>query len=200
MREAKRRSNPISRRRSFQWTASSPDDGECAACSRDAAGSRRCLSRSRMNSSYLAVPGRGGASGGRPPAHCGRVGNSGREPLVDAAASSQRACGERDGHDDGKMAHADWHVRGVAIGRRWIASGLTGCVRLPPDVCCDVAQPCFALPSLLLKKGKLGLSGRGEVSKYLISPTLDVERIGHKPVDRRSQPSRPSSQLISSRA
>src|SRR5258706_2009274 len=26
-----------------------------------------------MNSSYLAVPGRGGASGGRPPVHCGRV-------------------------------------------------------------------------------------------------------------------------------
>src|ERR1700676_356467 len=36
-----------------------------------AAGSRRFLSRSLMNSSYFAVPGRGGASGGRPPAHCG---------------------------------------------------------------------------------------------------------------------------------
>src|ERR1700681_1854530 len=35
------------------------------------AGSRRFLSRSRMNSSYFAVPGRGGASAGRPPAHCG---------------------------------------------------------------------------------------------------------------------------------
>jgi hypothetical protein len=35
------------------------------------AGSRRFLSRSFMNSSYLAVPGRGGASAGKPPAHCG---------------------------------------------------------------------------------------------------------------------------------
>jgi hypothetical protein len=36
-----------------------------------AAGSRRFLSRSLMNSSYFAVPGRGGASAGKPPAHCG---------------------------------------------------------------------------------------------------------------------------------
>src|ERR1700730_14560092 len=35
------------------------------------AASRRFLSRSFMNSSYLAVPGRGGASAGKPPAHCG---------------------------------------------------------------------------------------------------------------------------------
>jgi len=36
-------------------------------------GSGRCRSRSRscMNSSYFAVPGRGGASDGRPPAHAG---------------------------------------------------------------------------------------------------------------------------------
>src|SRR6266481_4151961 len=97
------------------------------------------------------------------------IGDSGREPLVDAAASSQRACGERNGNDDGKMADADWHLRGVAIGRRWIASGLTGCVRLPPDVCCDVAQPCLALPSLLLKKVNWACPGE---MRYLNTLTL----------------------------
>ena len=44
--------------------------GLLTACSRGA-GISRCRSRSAMNASYFAVPGRGGASAGRPPAHCG---------------------------------------------------------------------------------------------------------------------------------
>src|SRR5439155_26630282 len=52
------------------------------------------------------------------------IGDSGRELLVDAAASAQRARLERNGNDDGKMADADWHLRGVAIVRRWICIGL----------------------------------------------------------------------------
>ena len=43
------------------------------------------------------------------------IDDSGREFLVDAAASAQRARGKRDGNDDGKMADADWHLRSVAI-------------------------------------------------------------------------------------
>ena len=38
---------------------------------RSAAGIRRCFSRSLMYSSYFAVPGRGGAAAGMPPAHAG---------------------------------------------------------------------------------------------------------------------------------
>ena len=38
---------------------------------RGGAGSRRLRSRSAMYASYFAVPGRGGASDGRPPSHCG---------------------------------------------------------------------------------------------------------------------------------
>ncbi len=44
---------------------------DLAAASVGAAGSSRFLSRSLMNASYSAVPGRGGASRGKPPAHCG---------------------------------------------------------------------------------------------------------------------------------
>ena len=43
----------------------------CSSFSRWSAGNSRCRSRSFMYSSYFAVPGRGGASAGRPPAHCG---------------------------------------------------------------------------------------------------------------------------------
>jgi hypothetical protein len=44
-----------------------------AASSFAGAGSRRFRSRSFMNSSYFAVPGRGGASAGKPPAHWGII-------------------------------------------------------------------------------------------------------------------------------
>src|SRR5260370_40093012 len=44
---------------------------DLVASPRSDAGIRRFRSRSFMNSSYFAVPGRGGASAGRPPAHAG---------------------------------------------------------------------------------------------------------------------------------
>src|SRR5436190_569098 len=53
--------------------ASDEDGVDLVSSSRSDAGIRRFRSRSCMNSSYLAVPGRGGASGGRPPAQWGRV-------------------------------------------------------------------------------------------------------------------------------
>src|SRR5882757_4714385 len=46
---------------------------DLVSSSRSDAGIRRFRSRSRMNSSYFAVPARGGASAGKPPAQCGRV-------------------------------------------------------------------------------------------------------------------------------
>jgi len=61
------------------------------------------------------------------------IGDSGRELLVDAAASAQRARGERNGNDDGKMADADWHVRGVAIVGDGFASGFSFGAGFIPD-------------------------------------------------------------------
>lgn len=56
----------------FHENGFAEDDAEaCASGGRWSAGSCRCRSRSFIHASYLAVPGRGGASGGRPPAHCG---------------------------------------------------------------------------------------------------------------------------------
>jgi hypothetical protein len=51
--------------------ASCADGAGLASPLRSAAGIRRCFSRSLMYSSYFAVPGRGGASAGMPPAHAG---------------------------------------------------------------------------------------------------------------------------------
>ena len=55
----------------LQPRRSSPDDDVCTASSFGGAGSRRCFSRSLMSSSYFAVPGRGGASAGKPPSQTG---------------------------------------------------------------------------------------------------------------------------------
>src|SRR5260370_42381033 len=54
-----------------QCTGSNDEASGFASSFFAGAASRRFLSRSFMNSSYLAVPGRGGASAGKPPAHCG---------------------------------------------------------------------------------------------------------------------------------
>ncbi len=54
-----------------QCTGPSPEFAGVLAASSLTAGSRRLRSRSFMYSSYFAVPGRGGASGGKPPSHCG---------------------------------------------------------------------------------------------------------------------------------
>src|SRR6266853_5657252 len=51
--------------------ASCDGDVDLVSSPRSDAGISRFRSRSFMNSSYLAVPGRGGASAGRPPAHAG---------------------------------------------------------------------------------------------------------------------------------
>jgi hypothetical protein len=82
------------------------------------------------------------------------IGDSGREPLVDAAASAERARGKHNGNDSGEMADADGHVRKRrnreamdwhradrlrSISSRWIG--------------------VVAMPSLLLKKVKLAYPG-----------------------------------------
>ena len=82
------------------------------------------------------------------------IGDSGREPLVDAAASAERARGKRNGNDSCEMADADGHVRKRpnreamdlyradrlrSISSRWIG--------------------VVAMPSLLLKKVKLAYLG-----------------------------------------
>jgi hypothetical protein len=54
-----------------QCTGSNDEASGFASSFFGCAASRRFLSLSLMNSSYLAVPGRGGASAGRPPAQCG---------------------------------------------------------------------------------------------------------------------------------
>src|SRR5687768_10933906 len=60
----------LTRIRALQRAGSAADAAGLAS-SLSAAGCRRFLSRSCMNSSYFAVPGLGGASAGMPPAHCG---------------------------------------------------------------------------------------------------------------------------------
>ena len=65
------RAPPLETLDAGQCTGSKDGSLEVAASSFRAAGSSRFFSRSLMNSSYFAVPGRGGASAGKPPSHCG---------------------------------------------------------------------------------------------------------------------------------
>src|SRR5882757_4321569 len=67
-----------------------------------------------MNSSYFAVPGRGGAAAGP---RWDQIAQSGRKILVDGSAGTEVAGQKRDGEDDSKMARADWHLRTAGVAR-----------------------------------------------------------------------------------
>src|SRR5258708_34452423 len=99
-----------------------------------------------MNSSYLAVPGRGGASDGRPPAQCGRASE------IPAASLSLRLLHPPSAHAGSATATimAIWRMlMGICEASQSLGDGFAWGLRAALDfrlMECGVwhgAQPCF---------------------------------------------------------
>jgi hypothetical protein len=120
-----------------------------------------------------------------------RIAQSSRELLVDGAARAQAAPHERNDKEDCKMAGADWHLRSVRNLKQLICT---------PGA--RAAEPYGRIGrEATHQKDKIGVFRSARYLNTLSSKIWPaVERIGDESATGRSEQSRPSSRLTSSRA
>ena len=123
------------------------------------------------------------------------IAQSSGELLVDGAARAQAAPHERNDKEDCKMAGADWHLRSVRNLKQLICT--PGARDLLPT-----SRTAGLAARLLIKKIKFAYSGIliPRSSYFLPKFWPAVERSDDESATSRSQQSRPSSRLTSSRA